>query len=767
MGKPFNQNFHISIFTIFFFTLSLLAFADGGPSFADSTRGIKVSVKDLSGQEIPLYEGSYALLIGASDYTAGWPDLRNIPGELDQVEKTLRKHGFQITRIMNPDSKALNSAFEDFIDRYGFDVNNRLLFFFSGHGHTRKGGEKGYLVPVDAPPPQKDERGFLRKTLPMAQIISWSRQMEAKHAMFLFDSCFSGTVFKIKALPGKPSHITRATSLPVRQYITAGDAGDAVPAASVFTPVFIDALTYGWADLNGDGYVSGTELGIYLQEKVPLHTAQTPQYGKIKDYKLSRGDFIFIINTESGSCTLQVASTPPGAKVLVDGRLKGISPLEVTGLKPGRLTVEAQKKGYALWKEQVLIREDRPLEINAVLKEIRSDGTIRITSDLNQARWYLDGVYAGRTPDVMKNVPPGTHRITVKGKGYSDWSEMVHVPAGEQVKIHARLRTKAQETEPQECRLYVDTDPEDALVKIMNIRPKYHSGMSLAPGNYHLNVSAPGFVENDQWITLSKGEERHINIELTKVRTSHIKQAVKHSTPVAKSVPRRISSRDGIYVAFTNGIIKDTKTGLEWVAGPDKNTNWHNARAWIKNLTLEGGGWRMPTKDEIKGLYKPGAGPSNKTSLFKNAAWWVWAGETKGSSQAWIFYFSGGYGYWLDRNTGDNLRAFAVRSGSIGIESPKENYVGTHLPSAGKKAETEASVATPPGPSSKKETESGRFFDGVTNAFQSFKKEVFSSSSDTPETPKAKPDEKRNLNEKKNFNEVGTSNADPTKDAGI
>ena len=251
-------------------------------TFADPSRGIKVAVKDISGKELPLYERSYALLIGVSDYTAGWPDLRSIPSELDLVEKTLRKQGFHITRVMNPTSKALSAAFEEFIDQHGFEPNNRLLFFFSGHGHTRKGGEKGYLVPVDAPEPQRDERGFLRKALPMAQVLSWSRQMEAKHALFLFDSCFSGTVFKVKALPKKPPHITRATTLPVRQYITAGDAGDTVPASSIFTPAFIDALEYGWADLNGDNYVSGTELGIYLQEKVPQHTAQTPQYGKIR-----------------------------------------------------------------------------------------------------------------------------------------------------------------------------------------------------------------------------------------------------------------------------------------------------------------------------------------------------------------------------------------------------------------------------------------------------------------------------------------------------
>ena len=70
---------------------------------------------------------------------------------------------------------------------------------------------------------------------------------------------------------------SRMAELPVRQFITAGSAHETVPAQSIFTPVFVDALRYGLGDLTGDGYVTGQELGLYLQNKVPQHTNQTPQ----------------------------------------------------------------------------------------------------------------------------------------------------------------------------------------------------------------------------------------------------------------------------------------------------------------------------------------------------------------------------------------------------------------------------------------------------------------------------------------------------------
>ena len=55
-------------------------------------RGV-AAIKDNTGREIGFYKNSYALLIGVSDYTAGWPDLESIPGELHAVENVLKKFG--------------------------------------------------------------------------------------------------------------------------------------------------------------------------------------------------------------------------------------------------------------------------------------------------------------------------------------------------------------------------------------------------------------------------------------------------------------------------------------------------------------------------------------------------------------------------------------------------------------------------------------------------------------------------------------------------
>jgi hypothetical protein len=349
------------IFSIFFlmFTLNIMA---------AETRGI--SIKNTHGEKVGTYGASYALLIGVGDYTNGWPDLNTVRPEMTRVATLLKTKGFEVRTVFDPTSKTLKDQFEKFLDDYGYESSNRLLIYFAGHGYTRHDGNKGYLVPVDAPNPTVDERGFLRSAYAMTDLIAFARRMEANHALFLFDSCFSGTIFKTRALPATPQLISKLTSKPVRQFITAGDAGEEVPARSVFTPAFIDSLEYGLGDLNSDGYVTGTELGLYLQSTVTRHAQQSPQFGKINDYELSRGDFVFSVsNTSAQKVTITPAT--PTLKVNLN---------DLTGRWAGRYYYEDG-------------RDSVPFEINMYANDHNLKGTISETNtfgDQNSVALFAD-----------------------------------------------------------------------------------------------------------------------------------------------------------------------------------------------------------------------------------------------------------------------------------------------------------------------------------------------------------------------------------------
>ncbi len=252
----------------------------------------RVAVHDREGREVAWYGDSYALVIGVSKYTAGWPNLKNVSKDLRAVRKKLQAHGFEIVKApANPTKKILSSTFQEFFSTYGNDPHNRLLVFFSGHGYTFEGKDRGFLVPSDAPDPLADKVGFLRKAVHMNRVMTWSRRIDATHVLFVFDSSFSDAALKAAAVSDPPSEIGAATARPVRQFVSAGGAGGQKPEKSTFAPGFARAML-GEADLNGDRQVTGTELGVFLHQAAST-AGQTPRYGKIFDPDLNQGEFVF------------------------------------------------------------------------------------------------------------------------------------------------------------------------------------------------------------------------------------------------------------------------------------------------------------------------------------------------------------------------------------------------------------------------------------------------------------------------------------------
>ena len=155
-------------------------------------------------------------------------------------------------------------------------------------------------------------------------------------------------------------------------------------------------------------------------------------------------------------------------------------------------------------------------------------------------------------------------------------------------------------------------------------------------------------------------EEERLRIEAEKKQILAIPRPDTPSS-LSSSGEKEIAS-DGTLIAYDSGVVFDKNTGLEWFAGLDRDTTWNEAKAWVESLNVAGGGWRMPTKEELKTLYQKGSGISNMTPLLKNSGSCVWSGETRDSSSAWGFVFYGGYESWTDRDFSYSVRGFAVRS---------------------------------------------------------------------------------------------------------
>ena len=65
-----------------------------------------------------------------------------------------------------------------------------------------------------------------------------------------------------------------------------------------------------------------------------------------------------------------------------------------------------------------------------------------------------------------------------------------------------------------ETQLFVETQPADAKVRIMNIKPQFEQGIVLSSGRYKIDVSAAGYKSHVEWITLTEGEKRVMQVAL-------------------------------------------------------------------------------------------------------------------------------------------------------------------------------------------------------------------------------------------------------------
>lgn len=117
-----------------------------------------------------------------------------------------------------------------------------------------------------------------------------------------------------------------------------------------------------------------------------------------------------------------------------------------------------------------------------------------------------------------------------------------------------------------------------------------------------------------------------------------------------------------LVVRFTSnkdGIITDSKTGLQWIPSTGQDMSWNQASQYVRNLRLGGfSDWRLPSRVELRKLGKDGKHPA-----FKLKECCGWSSELRDDSMAWDYAFSTGQEPWGPRDGNDyTSEALAVRS---------------------------------------------------------------------------------------------------------
>lgn len=248
------------------------------------------TLSDLSS----LYNKSYAVIIGINQYEK-WPQLEFAVADAIAVKKIAADSGFdEVITVYDEKAtqrKILSILYQELPQKV--NENDRLFFYFAGHGQTyqtENGDKQGYIIPVDS-----DLHDFQTAGISMDQIRSLSNRINARHILYVMDSCYSGLGFSRSGglSQSLSNYLNKVARLRVVQMITAGGSGEQVQERGghgLFTAYFMKGL-YGSADRNRDGFVTGTELGAFLRPSVSdaSNNAQTPLFGRFE----GEGEFLF------------------------------------------------------------------------------------------------------------------------------------------------------------------------------------------------------------------------------------------------------------------------------------------------------------------------------------------------------------------------------------------------------------------------------------------------------------------------------------------
>jgi Caspase domain len=252
---------------------------------------------------------SLIVVIGINDYVHSNKLKNAVQDAIGLQQAMIDKLGFSAPIPPLLDKAATKDAISSLVDDQLYKVveeNDSLIFFFAGHGTTRvrKVGDKeietGYLVPVDAAKSWSDyvEIDWLLKSI---------SALPARHILVILDSCESGLALGqamnsfrdtnrySKDLNGR---ISRKIITSAQRDQLAKDNGP-IQGHSLFTGTLIDGFNWGKADLDGNGLISSSELGLFIQQQVAQasDSQQTPDFGSF--HLDDRGEMIISLRDQS------------------------------------------------------------------------------------------------------------------------------------------------------------------------------------------------------------------------------------------------------------------------------------------------------------------------------------------------------------------------------------------------------------------------------------------------------------------------------------
>ena len=397
---------------------------------------------------------------------------------------------------------------------------------------------------------------------------------------------------------------------PVAQTDDVAASNEDSPSNAVGTAMLVVETTPpGVQVLLGDAPVGETPLEIgELPAGEYALTLRHPHYRTVRlaSQALTDGEVLRVERTMvRGTGKLTVLTEPREAWIEHEGEpLAQGTPVTLEDLPAGTVTLRIGADGYRAEELEVEVTNDGIGRLERTLERIPT-GTLTVEVVPADATVTLPDI-APRYQAGMTLVE-GRHRVRVTRSGYLEAVREVDVTADTRVRIELERAVQP---------FIVETVPANATVRFVARAGAYRPGMELAPGDYRVEVRAPGHRPADETVAHRAGSTPP-RIVLEKLRAG-MRFRDCPTCPEVTVLPSGPALAMGVFeVTFAewdacaaDGACLHRPDDMGWGRGdqPVVDVSWRDAQAYLAWLSQRTGeSYRLPSGAEWEAAARAGA----------------------------------------------------------------------------------------------------------------------------------------------------------------
>lgn len=405
-----------------------------------------------------------ALVIGINDYSD--KNIKSFSGSGNDAQKIGKilsdVYGFQVKTLIN-DRATKNEILNSLSQLSELPQDSSVAIVFLGSGEKDQLYDYTYWIPQDA------RAGDVLTYIDHKQVAKHIKKIKSRHMVLISGASYQGDSI---SGPGQiEQELSKRLQGQSRWILLSGKNSDVADSGEPSSGAFAKAVQTSLKK-NQAPVLSVQDFCKGVQSSINTRSGIKPVFGTFDSGQTSGGEFLF--------------AKPEAQAALINGEAEAA----ITGDGTGK------------------------------------DAILNISSSIQGADIYLNGIPWGKTPLKDKKVIAGAYSVKVAKEGYEPSQSEVSIGVGE---------TKDVTIDPvpskmMEGTLKITAIPSDALITFIDGKNIYKPGMNLAPGKYQIVVSSFGFDEQKLDIDITPGgkTEKPVTLnEATVIKNSVGMQFVK------------------------------------------------------------------------------------------------------------------------------------------------------------------------------------------------------------------------------------------------